>query len=141
VASALLDPSWEVEVERSERGGRHPRILVIEDDNGIARGVRALLASRGIEVVLATGAEEALRHGVKGDLTLVVADFDLGGADGLEIIRELRAMRPGLPVLAVTAVDRPRAAVAARELGIAELFEKPADPEALVEAVIRRILP
>ncbi len=115
------------------------RILVVEDDRGIAQGLRALLSSRGYEVDLASAPETALRRLTERHYSLVVADFDLGEQDGLEVVRKLRSLHPGLPVLAVTAVDLAAATSAAEELGLEECFEKPVDPEELLRAVVRHL--
>lgn len=113
------------------------RVLVIEDYAPAARGLRALLVSRGYGVDLAADSTDALRRVMEQSYGLVVADFDLGVEDGVDLVRRIRRLRPGLPVLAVTARDLDTTGDLAREGAIEELLEKPVDPRLLLAAVER----
>ena len=113
------------------------RVLVLEDDPGIAVGLRHLLESRGFVVELADSAETALERVRRGRYAIVVADFDLGDQDGATIVRRIRLVQPDLPVLAVTAHDRQPEGFAAEELSLQGFLQKPVDPERLLDAVLQ----
>lgn len=113
------------------------RVLVVEDDRGIALGLRALLISRGFVVDVEDDPDAALRRVSEQHYDVVVADFDLGDRNGLDLVRRIRNLRPDLPVLAVTAVDRSEALRVSEDLGLVGCFEKPVDPERLIDAVIQ----
>ena len=112
------------------------RVLVVEDDRGIALGLRALLISRGFVVDVEYDPDAALRRVSEQHYDVVVADFDLGDRDGLDLVRRVRNLSPDLPVLAVTAVDHAEAMRACEDLGLVGCFEKPVDPERLIDAVV-----
>jgi DNA-binding response OmpR family regulator len=117
------------------------RLLVVEDDAMIGRGMRQGLGDAGFTVDWvrdARAAELALATGVY-DLALL--DLGLPGKDGLDLLRELRRRKQPLPVLVVTARD----AVADRILGLNEGADdyvlKPFDLDELVarvRALLRR---
>ncbi len=117
--------------------GDRRSVLVVEDDRGIAQGLRALLVSRGFAVDVETEPQAALQRASEHGYHVVVADFDLGDQDGLDLVRRLRDLCPRLPILAVTAIDRSEALRASEDLDLQGCFEKPVDPEQLMEAVAR----
>src|SRR6188768_2853015 len=88
------------------RPARSRRVLLIEDDRGSARGLRALLAARGYRVDVAGDAAAAHASAMRTSYDLVVADCDLEGEDGTEVVRRIREERPEIPILVVTARDR-----------------------------------
>ena len=86
------------------------RVLVIDDEPGIANLVSWCLDPLGVGVVLASGLESALDVASKEDIGLVLLDFDLGDEDGMEILPRLREA-PTLrtvPFVAFTAHDSRR---------------------------------
>jgi DNA-binding response OmpR family regulator len=79
------------------------RLLLAEDDSGIADPLERALTREGFAVeVVADGAEAAMR-GIDGDHDLLVLDVGLPTLDGLEVCRRVRAVRPRVPVLILTA--------------------------------------
>jgi two-component system response regulator AtoC len=110
-----------------ERISEHPaRVLIIEDDPPQAGVLSRALAGEGREIVLAddglTGLELA-RTGV----ALVVADYDLPGMNGVELVRKLRAEKISAPVLIVSGVASVRVAVDAMKAGALDFVPKPLD--------------
>lgn len=114
-------------------------VLVIEDHAGAARGLRALLVSRGYRVDLAMDAREALRRLQERPYRLVVADCDLGEQDASALLERLRGASPRVPVLVVTARDRESVPALFPGLDLRDCLEKPVDPLALIEAVERHL--
>jgi len=91
-------------VEREERKRR--RILVVDDERSVARGLAALLEGRGYDVELAFSGEEVLEHFQRPPFPdLLLLDFELPRLDGGEVLDRLRAdpRLADLPVLMVTA--------------------------------------
>src|SRR5689334_8073309 len=81
------------------------RVLVVEDDETIARAVRHRLVAEGFEVQVAGDGEAALVAYAKTGPDVVVLDRLLPGLDGLEVCRRMQAARP-VPVLMLTALGR-----------------------------------
>jgi two-component system response regulator RegX3 len=80
-----------------------PRILVVEDEPAIQRGLCDVLAYHGYEPASAASGDDGLRQGLAGGIDLVVLDLMLPGVGGFEVCRALRAHDPRLPILMLTA--------------------------------------
>lgn len=79
------------------------RILLIEDDQALALGLRINLEAEGYEVVHASNAESGLALLDSASVDLVVLDLMLPGIDGVEALRRVRGENLKLPVLILTA--------------------------------------
>jgi two-component system KDP operon response regulator KdpE len=100
------------------------RVVVIEDEQPIARAVAANLRVRGHEVVIAASGEVGLQA-VEAHLPdCVVLDLGLPGVHGIEVLRRLRGWTQ-VPVVVLTAMDAERDKVAAFELGADDYVTKP----------------
>ena len=82
-------------------------ILVVEDEPAIARLLKTCLESCGYAVQTAGGGEEGLRYAVEHHPDLVILDVRLPDLDGFEVCRQLRAINETVPVVMLTAMDRP----------------------------------
>src|SRR5437667_12197871 len=117
------------------------RVVVIEDEPAIRRGVADALRATGYEVAEAAdgvqGLEEALRRGVD----LVLLDLLLPKRDGLDVLAEVRKVRPTLPVIILTARGAEDDRVRGLKMGADDYVVKPFSARELlarVEAVLRR---
>jgi DNA-binding response OmpR family regulator len=81
------------------------RLLIAEDDEGIRVPLVRALEREGYEVDAYADGSEATEASVAGDHDLVIIDVGLPGTDGLEMCRRLRAARPSVPILFLTAQD------------------------------------
>ena len=82
------------------------RILVIEDDHAIRRGIVDALQYSGYAVVEAARGNEGLQKALETQYDLLLLDLALPELDGLDILQSLRAARPAQPVI----ISRPPAA-------------------------------
>ncbi len=117
------------------------RILVIEDDTSIRQGVVDALRMSGYAVSQAEDGDLGLDLAITSDCDLVLLDLILPGLDGLEILREIRATRPTLPVVILTARGEESDRVTGLRLGADDYVVKPFSLKELlarVEAVFRR---
>lgn len=101
-----------------------PRLLYIDDDQGLARLVQKDMARHGYEVVCVHLAAEGLRLAQGGMFDAIVLDHFLPDADGLEILPQLLACEGGAPVVYVTGAQESRIAVAALKTGAADYVIK-----------------
>ncbi len=79
-----------------------PRIVVIEDEPAIRRGVGDALRACGYEVAEAADGIKGLSEATRPDVDLVLLDLMLPRKDGMELLRELRLTRPAVPVIILT---------------------------------------
>jgi DNA-binding response OmpR family regulator len=119
------------------------RVLIVEDEAAIARFIARGLAAHGHQVVLADNGEDgvALALDAIEPIEFVLLDISLPGIDGHEVLRRLRAVRPDLPVLMLTARDDLRHKVRALDAGADDYLTKPFAFEELmarIRALMRR---
>jgi two-component system, NtrC family, response regulator AtoC len=110
-------------------------VLIIEDEATLAKNVKAFLSRHGYDVRLAPDAAsgEAAFEEFKPDVLLL--DFQLPDANGLEVLQRLRHADPNVRVVMMTAHGNERVAVDAMKLGAADYLSKP-----LVLAELRLLL-
>lgn len=116
-------------------------VLVIEDDAAIRRGVMDALKFEGFTALEAADGEAGLKSALQVDCDLVLLDLALPKLHGLEILREVRRVRPTLPVIVLTAMGNEKDRVAGLKLGADDYVVKPfsvVELMARVEAVMRR---
>lgn len=116
------------------------RILVVDDDPGLAELLAEYLSSRGLEVETVGCGEDALTRLLSGGLDLVVLDVMLPGADGFEVLGEIRRSM-SIPVIMLTARGEDMDRVVGLEMGADDYLSKPFNPRELlarIKAVLRR---
>ena len=121
---------------------RTDSILIVDDTPVNLKLVRVLLSRQGFDVRTASTAEEALEMVESFRPSLVLADIQLPGMDGLEMTRRLKA-DPGLsaiPIIAVTSYALSGDEEKARAAGCDDFVPKPFSPRELL-AKIRKYVP
>ena len=117
------------------------KILLVEDDEGIATMIRRGLEATNYQVDVASNGEEGLRAARSAVYSLLILDLMLPGRDGLSICRELRASRDRVPILMLTARDTIADRVLGFDSGADDYLPKPFDFQELVarvRALLRR---
>ena len=117
------------------------RILVVEDDAAIRRGLVDALEFAGYEVLEAPDGREGMRMAVRVGCDLLLLDLVLPGPGGLDILAAVRTSRPALPVIVLTALGGEQDRVKGLTLGADDYVVKPFSVKELlarVEAVLRR---
>lgn len=100
-------------------------ILVIEDEPGIVDFLDRGLRAHGFDVISALDGVEGSAKAVNEEVDLVVLDMMLPGRSGLEVLADLRAAKPGLPVIALTAQGEIEDRVKGLDAGAADYLTKP----------------
>lgn len=118
------------------------RILLVEDEPGLALTIGDLLNAEGHDVQIAPDGEEGLTRATSAPgFDLVVLDVMLPGIDGFEVCRTLRRRRIDTPILMLTARGEVQDRVTGLRLGADDYLVKPFDPMELlarIEALLRR---
>ena len=111
------------------------RILLVEDERGIADFVERALRAQGHAVEVAADGVEGGHRAVGSDLDLVILDVMLPGRSGLDILGEIRAVKPALPVIMLTARAEVADKVAGLDAGADDYMTKPFSVEELLARV------
>ena len=114
-------------------------LLIIDDDDTLRALLAAELGRFGHSVSTAATGEEGLRTALDSEHDVVLLDLSLPDQAGLDVLKRLRAERPALEVVVLTAHGTIDGAIAAMKLGAYEFLQKPC-PLAAIELAIRRAL-
>lgn len=112
-------------------------VLVVDDDHLVRETLEELLAENGYEVELTEGAEAALDRVSEREFGLVLSDIRMPGKDGMELLPELRELRPGMPVILMTGYASIDSAVSAMREGAFDYITKPFRNEELLVSLER----
>ncbi len=108
----------------TESAGRG-RILVVDDEPAIVDSLRMVLETAGYEVLTANSGKDCTESVARIPCDLVLLDLMLPDRSGLDVLRDLAGLRPGLPVLMLTAYGSVEAAVEATRRGASNFLTKP----------------
>ncbi len=103
------------------------RVLVVDDDPNVQEILREFLSAKGYEVISAGDGAEGLRRVKEERPHLILLDIQMPKMDGLEVLRQLRAIDPAVGVIMITGVNEEEIARKAMELGAFDYIVKPLD--------------
>ena len=115
----------------------HLKIVFVEDDESVRSSVSETLELAGFAVAPFESAEDALPQLVSAFAGIVISDVRLPGVDGFELLRQVCAVDPSIPVIMVTGHGDVSMAVEAMQCGAYDFIEKPFAMERLVEVATR----
>lgn len=101
------------------------RVLIVEDEERIARLLEDALREEGFSPLLARDGELGVQLGLDPDVGLVILDVMLPKLDGYSVLAALRSRRPDLPVLMLTARDDLPSKVSGLDAGADDYLTKP----------------
>jgi two-component system response regulator HydG len=111
--------------DAAEPAGPPIRLLVIDNDEALARAMEESLAKVGYEVVVATSGPEGARRIETDTFDIVVTDLVMNDVDGMEILARARKALPGAEVVLITGHASVPKAVEAMQQGAFNFLEKP----------------
>ncbi|MEN3334599.1 MAG: two-component system, NarL family, invasion response regulator UvrY [Blastocatellia bacterium] len=113
------------------------RILIADDHPVVRRGLKQILADeyKTLTVGEAQNAQEALRLIDEQDWDIAVLDISMPGKSGLEVLKELKQLRPKLPVLILTSYPEEQYAIRVLKAGARGYMTKESAPEHLIAAI------
>jgi two-component system copper resistance phosphate regulon response regulator CusR len=115
------------------------RVLLIEDDHRIQEIVERGLTPRGFVVTCASDGVSGVELAIKLQSDVVLLDLMLPGKSGLQVLQEIRAVKPRLPVIALTALDDTGSKVGGLEAGADDYVTKPFAIEELAARIRARL--
>mgnify|MGYP002619556506 CR=1 FL=1 len=117
------------------------KILIIEDDKRLAELIKRGLEEDGYVITLAYDGETGKKLALQHDFSLIISDIILPGIKGIEVCRSIRALKPGLPILMLTALGATDDKVEGFDAGADDYLVKPFEFRELrvrVRALIKR---
>lgn len=117
-------------------------VLYMEDDAGLARLLQKNLRRRGCIVDIAGNGEEGVAMAARGDYDIVLVDYEMPLAGGVDVLRHLTGCPNAPPVIMLTGKGNERVAVEALKLGATDYIVKDPDMEylELLPIVLRQVL-
>jgi DNA-binding NtrC family response regulator len=119
-------------------------LLIVDDDAAMRQMLESLFREQGYAVAQADSANAALECAREQEFDAVLSDIKMPGKSGVEMVGELRDLRPDTPVVLMTAFGSIDSAVEAMRAGAFDYITKPFEPEAVLltieRAVERRVL-
>ncbi len=117
--------------------GAPVRLLIIDDDPASCALLREILGDDLLEIDTAPSAEEALGRFRESTYAVVLADLQLPGESGIELVERLHRAAPATAVILITGHASVHTAVTALKHGAADYLVKPANPEQLRKLVMK----
>ncbi len=111
------------------------KILLIEDDAGIRDNLRRVLVEEGHDVATEKRGDDGLARASRDLFNVVITDLKMPGLNGLELVRQLHAAQPRLPIILITAFGTTETAIEATKCGAYDYVLKPFDIAELVDLV------
>ena len=112
-------------------------VLVVEDDDTLRDALCDTLDYGGFGAISARNGVEALKQLERIDVDLIVSDVQMDAMDGFDLLRAVKAKRPDIPFVLITAHGSVEKAVAAIRDGAADYLVKPFEAQVLLEMVSR----
>ena len=100
------------------------KILVIDDEQGIRNLLDTLLRRKGYDVVLAESGRQGLELFRRERPDVIVLDLKMPEMDGLTVLRQIKNLDPGKPVIILTGAGTAEAERQVQALGVTEYVEK-----------------
>ena len=118
---------------------KRARILLVEDDAELASALSRVLSDEQYEVVVLARGDQGLATAQAQPFDIVLTDLRLPGLNGLELVRQLHAHRPRLPIILMTAHGTTETAIEATKLGAYDYLLKPFEMEELLDLVSKAV--
>jgi nitrogen regulation protein NR(I) len=115
------------------------KILVVDDERNVLRAFEEILSTRGHEVVVVRGAEEALSRLKDGNIDLVIMDVCLPGMSGLDALAKIKQLQPALPVIVMTGQSTTNTAIEATKRGAFDYQLKPFEPSEMLATIAKAL--
>jgi len=115
------------------------KVLMADDHAIVRKGLRLILteSSTPCQVEEAVNGQEVLKKVYDGAFDILVLDISLPDRNGLDLVREIKSVKPKLPILMLSAHPEDQYAVRALKAGVSGYLNKESAPDRLVQAIER----
>lgn len=112
-----------------------PSVLIVDDEKNIRLTLAATVKSMQLDTATAVNGEEALEKIRQFNYDVMLLDIKMPGMDGMQVLERVRALKPGMSIIMITAHGTVENAVEAMKLGAVDFLQKPFTPEEIRELV------
>ena len=113
------------------------RVLIVEEDAGLARDLAASLERHSFDVSIAPAGEDAARRLHSYDPSLVLLNVPAGGNGSVETLQRIKQIKPELPIVLLSSLNNPELVFQASKLGADDCVSKPVAADDLVSRLLR----
>lgn len=114
-------------------------VLVVDDEVKLSEIIKSMLEKRGFRADTVESGEEALELIKKKNYDAVLLDIMLGGIGGLEVLKEIKATKPGVVIIMMTAYASIKGAIEAMKIGANDYVPKPFDWNELTNSILTAV--
>jgi two-component system nitrogen regulation response regulator NtrX len=114
-------------------------VLIVDDEEGIRESLSGIFEDEGYNVLTSSSGEEALRILKEQNPELILLDVWLPGIDGVQTLKDIKNMKPDLPVIVISGHGNIELAVKATKMGAYDFLEKPLSLERVLLAAKRAL--
>ncbi|MEE9542427.1 MAG: sigma-54 dependent transcriptional regulator [Thermodesulfobacteriota bacterium] len=115
------------------------KILIVDDEKSMRDFLKIMLAKEGYDVKTFSRGEAAIKHFKENAVDLVISDIKMPGMNGVELLKELKAINEDIPVLMITAYASVDTAIDAMKSGAYDYFTKPFNNEEIKVHITRAL--
>ena len=111
------------------------KVLVIDDERIVLDSISKILTEENFTLEVSLSGRQGLEWATQKDYDIVLTDLRMPDIGGMRILRDVKRVKPAIPVVMITGFGTVKSAVQAMKLGAAEYLEKPFSPDELVKTV------
>jgi DNA-binding NtrC family response regulator len=111
------------------------RILVVDDEAVIRESLRRVLAAEGYTVETFSSGPPAVERMLENFFDLVITDLKMPGMSGIDVLKQVKALQPEVPIIMITGYSTVDTAVEAMKNGAVDYVAKPFTPEEILKKV------
>ena len=122
-------------IEFNNTTDENKRVLIVDDDAALRDSIKMRFQIAGFNAIAVESGDLAIEVVKNNDLLLVLSDIAMPDMDGFELFKEIKALKPSLPVILMTAFgyDPNHTIIKASKLGLHKWIAKPIKDEVLQE--------
>jgi DNA-binding NtrC family response regulator len=115
-------------------------VLIVDDEPIVRESIRDWLIDAGYQVATAESGEGALEIIKKQDFGIMIVDVRLPGKTGIAVLKEIKALKPRIKSIVITAYPSTELAAEAKSLGAVDYLIKPISPDELERLIQETLL-
>jgi two-component system, NtrC family, response regulator AtoC len=126
-------------IDRKGAGTMEQTVLIVDDEMQLAKLIGRKLKKTGLNPIMAHLGSSAVDLFKRTDVSIVILDYMLPDTTGLQVLKEMKKIKPNVPVIMMTAYGNVESAVQAMKLGAVDYLNKPMELEEVKNLVWKQL--